>query len=82
VAQFLVESPHTKEDCDKIVKQTLAMGFLTHFHWGCVVGDHRGWAMIEAENEKEALLSVPSLIRSKSKAIQIIQFDPREVEGW
>jgi hypothetical protein len=82
VAQFLVESPHTKEDCDKIVKLTLAMGYLTHFYWGCKGGDHRGWAMIEAENAQEALLSVPTLLRTKSKAVEIVQFDPREVEGW
>ncbi len=79
---FLVESPHTEEDCDKIVKLTLAIGYLTHFHWGCKVGDHRGWAMIEADNEKEALLSVPTINRNKSRAIEIIQFDPGEVQGW
>jgi hypothetical protein len=38
--------------------------------------------MIEAENAQEALLSVPTLLRTKSKAVEIIQFDPREVEGW
>jgi hypothetical protein len=38
--------------------------------------------MIEAENEKEALLSIPTVIRNKGKAIEIIQFDPKEVQGW
>lgn len=79
---FLVQSPHTEEDCSKIVKQTLAIGYLTHFHWGCKAGEHCAWAMIEADSEKEALLSVPTLVRDKSKAIKIVQFDPDEIEGW
>ena len=79
---FLVVSPHTEEDCSKVVKLTLAIGYLTHFHWGCKVGEHTAWAMIEAENEKEALLSVPTVVRDKSKAIQIIQFNPNDVQGW
>jgi hypothetical protein len=32
--QFLVESPHTQEDCDKMIKMTQAMGYLTHYYWG------------------------------------------------
>ena len=80
--QFLVVSPHTEEDCNKVVKLTLAIGYLTHFYWGCKVGEHTGWAILEAENEKEALMSVPTLIRDKSRAIQIVQFDPAKVEKW
>jgi hypothetical protein len=70
------------EDCAKVIKLTLATGYLTHFYWGCEVGEHCGWAFIEAENDKEALLSVPTLIRNKSRAIKLAQFDPREVHGW
>ncbi len=82
MSQFLVVSPHTAEDCAKVVKLTLAIGYLTHFHWGCKAGEHCAWAMIEAENEKEALLSVPTIIRDKSRAIKIVQFDPNDVEQW
>jgi hypothetical protein len=80
--QFLIISPHTAEDCSKVVKQTLAIGYLTHFYWGCKSGVHSGYAMLEAENEKEALLSIPTSIRDKGRAIGIVQFDPRDVEEW
>jgi hypothetical protein len=79
---YLIVSPHTKEDCNKVVKLTLAAGYLTHFHWGCKAGEHTAWAMIEAENGKEALLSVPTVVREKSRAIEIVQFDPSDVKGW
>lgn len=80
--QFLVISPHTAEDCSKVVKQTLAIGYLTHFYWGCKSGDHSGYAILEAENEKEALLSIPTSIRDKGRVVGLVQFDPREVEKW
>ena len=82
MSQFLIVSPHTEEDCAKVVKLTLAIGYLTHFHWGCKVGDHCAYAMIEAENENEALLSVPTVVRNKGKAIKVVQFDPKEVDSW
>lgn len=82
MAQYLVFSPHTKEDCNKVVKLTLAIGYLTHFYWGCKAGDHTGYAIIEAESEKEALLSVPTVIRNKGKAVEIVQFEPDDVKRW
>ena len=80
--KFLIISPHTHEECTMVIKQTLAIGYLTHFYWGCKSGDHTGYAMIDAENANEALLSIPTIIRNKGKAIGIVQFDPKVVERW
>jgi hypothetical protein len=80
--KFIVISPHEHEECTRVIKQTLAIGYLTHFYWGCKSGDHTGYAIIDADNEKEALLSIPTIIRNKGKAIGIVQFDPKDVEKW
>lgn len=80
--KFMIVSPHTHEECTMVVKQTLAIGYLTHFWWGCKSGDHTGYAMIEANNADEALLSIPTMIRKKGKAIGLVQFDPEKVKGW
>lgn len=80
--KYLVVSPHTEEDCAKVVKSTLAIGYLTHYQWGCKAGEHCAWAMIDADSANEALLSVPTMIRDKSRAIEIVQFDPNEVQQW
>jgi len=80
--KFMIISPHTHEECTMVVKQTLAIGYLTHFWWGCKSGDHTGYAMIEAENAEEALLSIPTMIRKKGKAIGLVQFDPEKVKNW
>ncbi len=82
MAHFLITSPHTAEDCAKVVKLTLAIGYLTHFYWGCKSGDHTAYAIIEADNKQEALLSVPTVIREKSKAQEIVQFDEKDVNTW
>ncbi len=80
--KFIIISPHTHEECTLVIKQTLAIGYLTHFWWGCKSGDHTGYAMIEAENADEALLSIPTMIRKKGKAIGLVQFDPEKVKHW
>jgi len=80
--KFMIISPHTHEECTMVVKQTLAIGYLTHFWWGCKSGDHTGYAMIEANNADEALLSIPTMIRKKGKAIGLVQFDPEKVKTW
>ena len=78
----MIISPHTHEECTVVVKQTLAIGYLTHFWWGCKSGDHTGYAMIEANNADEAMLSIPTMIRKKGKAIGLVQFDPEKVKNW
>jgi hypothetical protein len=64
-----------------VLKQTLAAGYLTHFYWGCKSGQHCGWAIIEADSEKEALMVVPSLVRNKARVVKLIKFDPDEVRS-
>jgi hypothetical protein len=80
--KFMIISPHSHEECTFVIKQTLAIGYLTHFWWGCKSGDHTGYAMIEANSADEALLSIPTMIRKKGKAIGLVQFDPEKVEHW
>jgi hypothetical protein len=80
MASYLIETPHTAQECMLLVQQVRAVGYLHHFVWGCKSGEHCGWAIIEAENEAEARLAVPSLVRSKARVIKLVRFDPDEVK--
>jgi hypothetical protein len=80
--KFMVISPHTHDECTSVIKQTLAIGYLTHFWWGCKSGDHTGYAMLEANSADEALMSIPPMIRKKGRAIGLIQYDPEKVKHW
>jgi len=54
--RFLVISNHKAEDCNLALKETLAIGYLSHFDWGCKDGEHTGWAVLEAEDKEQAML--------------------------
>lgn len=58
-----------------LVDEIQAMGYLHHFDWGCESGVHSGWAIIEAENETEARLAVPSLVRRKARVVKLTKFE-------
>ncbi|MER3458102.1 MAG: hypothetical protein C4309_05225 [Chloroflexota bacterium] len=70
--RYLIESPHELKDCARVLRQTTAMGYLHYFDWGCKAGVHCGWAIIEAENEAQARLAVPPLVRSKARGDKAI----------
>jgi ribulose bisphosphate carboxylase small subunit len=78
--RYIVISHHTGEDCVKALKQVLAIGYLTHYEWGCKDGVHTGWAILEAENKGEAMLSVPTFLRDKAQVVRLVQFDPDRVQ--
>jgi hypothetical protein len=73
--RYLVETPHTDQDCRQLIEQIYAMGYLHHFEWGCKSGVHCGWAILEAEDEAQARLAVPPLVRSKARVIKLDKFD-------
>jgi hypothetical protein len=79
--RFLVISDHTAEDCVKALKEVLAIGYLTHFDWGCKDGVHTGWAILEAEDKAQALMSVPTFLRPQARVVLLTKFDPDRVRG-
>ena len=78
--RYLVETPHTAKECNKILEQFMFHGFINHFDWGCKVGVHIGWATLEAENESQALMAVPPLLRSQARAIRLTKFTPDMIQ--
>jgi hypothetical protein len=79
--RFLVISHHTGEDCVKALKEALAIGYLTHFDWGCKDGAHTGWALLEAEDKAQAMLSVPTFLRGQARVVQLTKFQPEKVQA-
>lgn len=77
--RFLVISNHKAEDCTLALKETLAIGYLTHFDWGCKDGVHTGWAVLEAEDKAEAMLSVPTFLRNQATVVRLTKFNPEKI---
>jgi hypothetical protein len=78
--RYLIETPHNSQECKLLINQIYAMGYLNNFDWGCAAGVHNGWAIIEAENEDQARLAVPSLVRKKARVIKLNRFDSGSAE--
>jgi hypothetical protein len=80
--RYLVETSHNPEDCLHVLDQFVVYGHITHFEWGCESGVCTGWAIVEANNEEEALLTVPSLVRSKTKVVKLSKFTPGKIQEF
>ena len=80
--RYLVESTHSAKDCHHAVEQFIIHGHIINFDWGCEAGVHSSWAILEAENESQALLSVPSLLRSKALAVRLNKFTPKLIQAY
>jgi hypothetical protein len=78
--RYMIETPHTAEECLDLITVLNAQGYLWHFDWGCKAGVHSGWAIIEAENDAEARLAVPPLVRSRARVVRLNKFDDRTIE--
>jgi hypothetical protein len=82
---FLVETPHTKEECLKVLDEELALGpdVLKKTFYGCAKGnDHTGYAIVDVKNEAEARKIVPGFLVSKASIIEVGQFTPEMIRSF
>ena len=79
--RYLVESTHSADDCHHVVEQFIIHGHIINFDWGCEVDVHTGWAILEAENESQALMAVPPRLRSKARAVRLCKFTPDTIQA-
>lgn len=78
--RYLIETPHTVENCLGLIEEINARGYLSHFDWGCRAGVHTGWAVIEAEDEAQARLAVPPLVRKTAHVVRLNKFDACDID--
>lgn len=80
--KYLVEFKHTKEEClndlDKINEKNAKL--LSKIDWACMSGDHTGYMITEANNEKDALKGIPEDVGAK--AIKVTKFTPKQIEEF
>jgi hypothetical protein len=81
MAKFLIESHHTARDCVWALRQVLREDRCTleQYHWGCKDGVHVGWAMLEASTKFDVQATIPQVLRSQTRIVQLNRFTPDEV---
>jgi hypothetical protein len=84
MAKYVIESPHTPEECLQALDETLAKSpdTLNKFVWGCAHGDHTGYAYIESANEKEASSIIPDFLQIKAVITEVDKLSPEQVRAF
>jgi hypothetical protein len=72
--RYLIESPHSVEDCDKVIQEVMMAGYIHQFEWGCKDGIHSAWAIVDAENREHARQIVPWMVRDKARIVKLVKF--------
>jgi hypothetical protein len=84
MARYLVELPHTKEDCLEALDSVVAFSnsLMDRIDWGCGGDVHTGWLMIEAQDANAAKMMVPTNIRDSAKAVPLNKFSAEQVRSF
>jgi hypothetical protein len=84
MSRYLIETSHTPEECLLALDQVLERGpdVLDKFDWGCMAGDHTGWAVIEAESRSELEDKLPSSILDGARIVEVKKFTPEQVRSF
>jgi len=82
--KYLIESPHTKEECLRALDEQLAKGpkVLERFSYGCMAGDHTGYALVDVRDEKEARDLVPAFLINKARIREVGIFTPEQIKSF
>jgi|GEM_PF-415681 len=82
MATFMVIAPHTQEECLKALDDMSSESpkMLAKMSFGCMSGDHTGYASVEAENVEAVKNMLPAAEREKAKIIKVGKFSPEEIK--
>jgi len=83
MSHYVIETPHDPEEHPRAVAEVLGMAPESQlvFLWGCRVGVHKAWAVVEAEGTGQALEAVPAFLRARASAHRVETFGADEAPG-
>ena len=83
MGDFMIQVPHTKEECMRSLDETLAAGteVLSKYEFGCMKGDHTAYAMINARDEGTAQTMVPQFLRARAKIVPVERMTPESIRA-
>ena len=82
--RYFVELPHTPQECLRALDEILANGpeSLAKYEWGCMAGDHTGYAVVEARSESEARGVIPKFLEGKARVVKLNKFTPEQIREF
>jgi len=84
MGRYFVESPHTAQECLRALDEILSKGpeILEKYEWGCMAGDHTGYAIVEAPSESDARETIPAFLRGKARVVKMNRFTPEQIREF
>jgi hypothetical protein len=81
--KFYVSASHTPEECLKTLDEASAKGskFLGTFEWGCMSGDHTGYAFVEAKDEAAVKAMLPASMQN-AKIVKVNKFTEKQIKSF
>ena len=79
LATYLIESPHTAEECLNVMDEVSKSKALAAWDWGCMDGNHTGYRVVHAADEAAALAMVPEDVRAKAHAYKVSKMTPAQL---
>lgn len=82
--QYLIESPHSKEECLKALDAVSEKEpqLLEKSWFGCKSGEHVEWATVEAGSAEEAKSMLPDFLRDKARVVEVGQVTPEQIREY
>lgn len=81
MSMFLIESPHTPEECMAVMDEAAKTKDLGNWEWGCMDGNHTAYRMVKAKDEAAAMAMVPANVRDKAHVYKLTKMTPAMLEG-
>jgi hypothetical protein len=80
---YLLTTTHTPEQCLAALDEMASKDkeLLAKMDWGCMSGDHTGYAIVTASDEKTAIGMLPPANRVTAKAEMVTKFTPEQIQA-
>jgi len=84
MARYIIESPHTKEECLRALDEELEKGkdVLGKFEFGCKAGDHTAYAIVDADSKNDALNLIPAFLQDKARVVEVYKITPEMIRSF
>jgi hypothetical protein len=84
MTRYIIESPHTKEECLRALDEELEKGkdILGKFDYGCRAGDHTAYAIVDANSKNDALKLVPTFLQNKARVVEVDKITPEMIRSF
>jgi len=79
---YLVQVPHTQEQCMNMLNEMKGQGnnLLSKFEFGCMSGDHTGYAFLEGTSEDNVRKMLPEIGQKTAKLKKVNKFTADQID--